>query len=993
MNHHASSCQNQVIRDVLCNKFYVDNMICSSDDMQSLIKTGKDVQESLDQVGFHLREWNSNCLNIVREFDETIEKLYTCKILGYVFHPDSDLISMKTSSLHQLCTTKRGIVSTVGKIFDSIGLVTSLLIKCKSFIRNLCREKYTWDELLPLAVQEEWKKISSEFNEAMCDRYISINRYMVSSNKPANLVVFTDASKIAYSFAMYCVQNNKSSLLFSKSKLTPYPSKTLPSLELLAIYLAVQCSVTLLANKNFPVSISHITFLTDSQVALSWVISNKIVKRNVFVSNRLKDINLYKERLIKLGTSCSFSYVPSQHNIADIVTRPPSPSMFGKSTLIWYEGPSWITLPASNWPTGSLGCLPVPFKGKQEICDCSPLEMPVQEVLARLLLEIKKFSSYSRLFGATVKLFEAVNKFKKDDLSLGNIKKKSFSYLINIMQLECLEEEIKFLQSDIKSYDLAPKLVKTLNLFLDAEGLVRSQGRINKNVLLSFNAVNPILISNKHHLCTLLINNAHFCCKHLGVESTINHLRHSGFWIINARQAVKRVLKQCIVCHKYNSRPFSKSPTPFLPSERVNLVKPFYHTGLDFTGHFFVTDYSNNRHKVYILLFTCMNTRAVHLEMVNSMTVEDFVLAFVRFNNRYGTPRVLYSDNAKTFISGAALLKDLIGSDFFQQHFLTYHIEHKTIPAYSSWFGSSWERLIKTIKQCLYKTVGRNIVSETSFSTVFSHIQRTINSRPLTYRESDNDINVVTPNHLLCTTSAWPSIIISEENLDDELGEDEIKESLLNSLCLRDVLVSRFRNRWYLDYLLSLRSQHKDSFCISELHHKNNFLKIGAVVLIKHAIRPRPFWSLGKIIEIKEGEDGLVRVVNVLRSDHSVLTTSVNNLYPLGLDSEELRDGKNITEDNSSNVDPVNVSLTENANMDCVNIDTDEISDIDHVNSSFKENDKLEDLADDPIIDETASSSEEEIVTSFENAIPRDKRLAALKFRQNLEQWIKDNQV
>ena len=107
-----------------------------------------------------------------------------------------------------------------------------------------------------------------------------------------------------------------------------------------------------------------------------------------------------------------------------------------------------------------------------------------------------------------------------------------------------------------------------------------------------------------------------------------------------------------------------------------------------------------------------MNSRAVHLEMVHNMSVTDFVMAFVRFHNRYGLPKILYSDNARSFISSAALLSTLISSDIFQKNFEKYNLIHKTIPTYSPWFGATWERLIKTVKQCLYKTYGRSSISE-----------------------------------------------------------------------------------------------------------------------------------------------------------------------------------------------------------------------------------------------------------------------------------------
>ena len=197
---------------------------------------------------------------------------------------------------------------------------------------------------------------------------------------------------------------------------------------------------------------------------------------------------------------------------------------------------------------------------------------------------------------------------------------------------------------------------------------------------------------------------------------------------------------------------------PSLPTDRVNFVRPFEHCGIDFTGHFFTFDFSQNRHKLYILIFTCMNSRAIHLEVVNNMTVEEFIMGFVRFYNRFGLPKVLYSDNARSFTSSTSLLANLIASDPFQENFVKYNLTHKTIPAYSPWFGSTWERLIKTVKQCIYKTFGRTTVKESNFITALSDIQLAINNRPLTYRDKDNCLEVITPNLLISGHASFPSL-------------------------------------------------------------------------------------------------------------------------------------------------------------------------------------------------------------------------------------------
>merc|ERR1712121_95127 len=77
-------------------------------------------------------------------------------------------------------------------------------------------------------------------------------------------------------------------------------------------------------------------------------------------------------------------------------------------------------------------------------------------------------------------------------------------------------------------------------------------------------------------------------------------------------------------------------------------------------------------------------------------------------------------------------------------------LKHIKIPLYSPWQGAVWERLIRTVKNCLKKSIGRSILDYFRLATVFSDIQHAINCRPLTYRCSDNSsLEVLTPNHFL----------------------------------------------------------------------------------------------------------------------------------------------------------------------------------------------------------------------------------------------------
>ena len=105
------------------------------------------------------------------------------------------------------------------------------------------------------------------------------------------------------------------------------------------------------------------------------------------------------------------------------------------------------------------------------------------------------------------------------------------NYLFKVMQTEDFSKEIEYLKSP-SSFQEVPKLVSKLNLFLDGNDLIRSRGRIEKNVDLKYEIVNPLVMSKNHHLTKLLIYFAHCESMHLGLQSTLNYLRIHGVWIV-----------------------------------------------------------------------------------------------------------------------------------------------------------------------------------------------------------------------------------------------------------------------------------------------------------------------------------------------------------------------------------------------------------------------------------------------------------------------------
>ena len=236
----------------------------------------------------------------------------------------------------------------------------------------------------------------------------------------------------------------------------------------------------------------------------------------------------------------------------------------------------------------------------------------------------------------------------REDLDAEELNEAEFLWIKSVQKVS-FAKEIEFLQS--KGGTSPPVYVTQFGLFLDNQHIIRCKGRVG-NAPLSQENKNPILLPSKHRLTNLIVQDVHSKIKHSGIKDTLTTVREK-FWILRGREAVKRNLRKCVTCRRVEGIPYRPPPTPDLPMERVSIDPPFAHTGLDFVGPLYIRDGKTSSekgsNKVYICLFTCVSTRAIHLELAPSLSVKSFLLAFRRFVSRRGLPVSLMSDNATTF--------------------------------------------------------------------------------------------------------------------------------------------------------------------------------------------------------------------------------------------------------------------------------------------------------------------------------------------------------
>ena len=154
-------------------------------------------------------------------------------------------------------------------------------------------------------------------------------------------------------------------------------------------------------------------------------------------------------------------------------------------------------------------------------------------------------------------------------------------------------------------------LVRQLCLFLDDAGLIRRGGRID-NAPVTESAKFPLLLPPKDLFIELVIRDTHVHQLHGGVNSTLTALRNR-YWIHAGRKHVKIEMSHCITCKKISGLSYDIPDSPPLP--RLHQAEPFVVTGVAFTNALYIHEAGVER-KVYICLFTCATTRAVHLEVV-----------------------------------------------------------------------------------------------------------------------------------------------------------------------------------------------------------------------------------------------------------------------------------------------------------------------------------------------------------------------------------------
>ena len=353
-------------KEAIKKDFYVDDFLksmTSEHEMKMLIHK---VQSLLGEGGFNLTGFYSNSRGVLsslpqehlakgwHELDFRHDELPKERALGVIWKVENDGLGFRVE-LHKKENTRRGLLSSVASVYDPLGLAAPVVLVAKLLFQKSC-EHGSWDDPLEETVSEQWTAWMKGMQQL--DGY-SVPRCFgpIGESQPIiSLHLFCDGSEKAFGAVAYARWQQldgefHTCLMMAKTRLVPQKAsvvKTIARIELNAAKLAVQ--LYLILKRELTLKIEDVIFWSDSSTVLAYL-SNKTSRYQCYVAHRVEFICGHKE-------NSQWRYVPSNENVADILTKECGPLQFVEERR-WKYGPSFLGMAECNWPN-NLGLIIAP---------------------------------------------------------------------------------------------------------------------------------------------------------------------------------------------------------------------------------------------------------------------------------------------------------------------------------------------------------------------------------------------------------------------------------------------------------------------------------------------------------------------------------------------------------------------------------------------------------------------------------------------------------
>ncbi|XP_063047286.1 uncharacterized protein LOC134441024 [Engraulis encrasicolus] len=636
-----------------------------------------------------------------------------------------------------------------------------------------------------------------------------------------------------------------------KSKLAPYPMHTIPRLELCAAVLAVELAEVI--QSEIDIELQAVKFFTDSRIVLGYI-HNSSRRFYTYVANRVARIRGSTEPE-------QWQYVLTDQNPADQGTRPFPAAQLPSSN--WLLGPQFLSQSTTdlNDEAGTFELVDADTDKEVRPQATCLLTKVTEQALGSTRFE--RFSSWKSLVRGMALLIHAAKSFSGevtgDDCKgwhqcsqlLPAERFQAKTSIFKAVQEDVYKDELKCLTQGSTVHCQSP--LAKLDPFIDKNGLIRVGGRISRADLAD-EEKHPLILPADHHVATLLVRHYHDNVAHQGRHFTEGALRTAGIWIVRGKNLISSIIFKCVTCKKLRGK-IEVQKMSDLPADRLAMDPPFTHVGLDAFGPWTVTTRRTRggaaESKRWAVIFACLSTRAVHLEVIESMSTSSFINAMRRFLAIRGPVKHLRSDRGTNFIGACHELQintdDPEVKSYLQEQGCTWTFN----APHSSHMGGAWERLIgvaRRILDGLFAKDGATRLSHEVLTTLMAEVMAIMNARPLLPVSNDAEVpEILSPATLLTQkASASPA----------PLGDFELDH--LSKVQWRQVqsLADSFWKRWRSEYLATLQPRRKWTA------EKPN-LQEGDIVLIKDSQAKRNMWPLGRVVKAIPSADTKVRKVIV----------------------------------------------------------------------------------------------------------------------------------
>ena len=784
--------------------------------------------------------------------------------------------------------TKRTCLGLSSQTFDPLGLCCPVLIKMKICMKDIVLSKILWDQVIPDELIPVWRTMLHDlldmppitFPRSVCPE---------GCEPVPELIGYHDGSQSAYSCCIYLRWKVKgeerwiSFLFIAKSRITQLglsiPRSELNSLLILA-RLVSECV------QAMPVQPARITLIGDSQCTISCMEARNAVL-NVYCANRVQEI----ERLLRQSADKApdtvnakveldtallqtpptkpmldlLQHTPGPDNIADLATRGEAHWSEIAEGSTWQTGPTYLTGPRDHWPISRDFVQSIPKEESRAklfkfvnatIADHSPsTDTDKTQSLTQM---IDDAGDYNVLKGSLARLIKVTfdKGTHKPELTIKE-------------RLAITPDPLAYKLAEMTMYNLSmgPTMsmiekgkLESLNPFIE-NNIAYTRGRLGDSIETVLGQPKLPIICGTTKLARLILQKCHEEDHRADPSDTLYRSRKYA-WIVSGKNTAKSVVKDCPYC-KLQSKKLCTQRMGDLPPEITNVpCPPFTNVCVDYTAPMVVRAMTNKRArmKCFPIVFCCMNTGSLHMELAASYSTADFLLCYRNFCSIRGVPMTVYTDAGSNLVAAQTVVQGSTST-------VTKDIDWSQVTAITAPDGTVWriapagaqhrngraERCVAALKKTLRHMLNGQELNFAELQCLLNMAASVINDRPLAVSHHNGE----EPSYAPIT----PNLLLKGSRSATSLNSRHLYTDTDTKFAVRMAMVDKVYNAWWsrwfatvFDHLLPYPRWNK----------ANVNLDVGDICLLKFNNKmDAGDYRLCRVSKVYPDAQGLVRTVDI----------------------------------------------------------------------------------------------------------------------------------